>query len=71
MNKADLNKKLGKKIEEFRNKKGWSQTDLANACGKDKQVIQRIESGAGNPTIYTLYEVAQALGVNVGELVRV
>lgn len=69
MNKDKINKKIGQKIVELRVSKGWSQSDLAKACHKDRQGIEKLEKGKVNPTFYTLYEVAQALGVNVSELV--
>lgn len=69
MNKDNLNRKIGQKIVELRVAKGWSQSDLAKACHKDRQGIEKLEKGKVNPTFYTLYEVAQALEVNVSELV--
>jgi putative transcriptional regulator len=59
--KADLNKKIGQRIIALREKKGLSQSDLARACSKDRQAIEKLENGRVNPTLYTLYEVAKAL----------
>jgi len=67
--KADLNKKIGKRIIELREKKGWNQSELARASGKDRQAIEKLENGRVNPTLYTLYEVAEALDVAIGQLV--
>lgn len=61
MKKADLNKKIGQRIISLREKKGLSQSDLARACNKDRQAIEKLENGRVNPTLYTLYEVAKAL----------
>lgn len=69
MNKDKLNKKIGQKIVELRVSKGWSQSDLAKACNKDRQGIEKLEKGKVNPTFYTLYEVAQALEVPISALV--
>ena len=69
MNKDNLNKKIGQKIVELRVSKGWSQSDLAKACNKDRQGIEKLEKGKVNPTFYTLYEVAKALEVPVSVLV--
>ncbi|MEJ0057680.1 MAG: helix-turn-helix transcriptional regulator [Bacteroidota bacterium] len=54
MKKEDLARKVGKRIVQLREKKGWSQSDLARACMKDRQNIERIESGKTNPTLFTL-----------------
>ncbi len=69
MTKDQLKKELGKRIVELREKKGWSQSDLARACSKDRQSIEKLENGKVNPTLYTLLEVANALGVSVSKLV--
>jgi putative transcriptional regulator len=61
--KADLNKKIGQRIIALREKKGLSQSDLARACSKDRQAIEKLENGRVNPTLFTLYEVAKALEI--------
>jgi putative transcriptional regulator len=64
-----LKKKIGERIIELRTQKGWSQSDLARACNKDRQAIEKLESGKVNPTLYTLVEVADALGITLSKLV--
>jgi putative transcriptional regulator len=67
--KDKLKKLLGERIVELRTKKGWSQADLARECGKDRQAIEKLENGKVNPTLYSLLEVAEALGVKLTVLV--
>ena len=69
MKKPDLNKKIGQRIIDLRTKKGWSQSDLARACGKDRQAIEKLENGKVNPTLYTLYEMAKVLEVSLTTLI--
>lgn len=69
MTKDQLKKELGKRIVELREKKGWSQSDLARACSKDRQSIEKLENGKVNPTLYTLLEVANALEISLSKLV--
>jgi putative transcriptional regulator len=57
------------KYVELRLQKGWSQSDLARACSKDHQAIEKLENGKVNPTVFSLAEVAKALGVKVRELI--
>ncbi|WP_018343407.1 helix-turn-helix domain-containing protein [Cytophaga aurantiaca] len=71
MKKEELQIKIGLRIIELREHKGWSQSDLARACNKDRQAIERLESGRFNPTIFTLHEVATALGVSLSKVVGV
>ncbi|WP_242202113.1 helix-turn-helix transcriptional regulator [Aestuariivivens insulae] len=68
MTKDQLSKKIGKKIIEIRSKKGLSQSDLARACGKDRQAIEKIENGKVNSTSYSLYQISKALEVPLYEL---
>ncbi|KAB7531347.1 helix-turn-helix domain-containing protein [Flagellimonas olearia] len=70
MNREGLKKKLGKRVVQLREEKGWSQADLARACKKDRQALEKIENGKVNPTVYTLYEIAQVLEVPLLELFR-
>jgi putative transcriptional regulator len=59
---------LGNRIREVRIAKGLTQAQLAAACGKDQQSIQRLEAGNINPSYYYLLEIAQGLDVQVIEL---
>ena len=67
--KTDLNKKIGLRIVDLRKKKGWNQSELARACGKDRQAIEKLENGKVNPTLYSLYEIAKALEVSLSAVV--
>jgi putative transcriptional regulator len=69
--KDKFKKLIGQRIISLREKKGWTQADLARAMGKDRQAIEKIENGKVNPTAYSLYEVAKALEVGLGELMDV
>lgn len=69
MIKDQLKIALGKRIIMLRGKKGWSQSDLARACNKDRQAIEKLENGKVNPTLYTLLELANALEISLPELV--
>jgi len=64
-----LKQALGKRIIRLREQKGWTQADLARACNKDRQAIEKLENGRVNPTLYTLLEIANALEVSLSELV--
>jgi transcriptional regulator with XRE-family HTH domain len=70
MTKDQLSKKVGKRIVELRIKKDLNQSDLARACGKDRQAIEKIENGKVNSTTYTLYVISKALGVDLYELLK-
>ena len=69
MTKDELKTKIGQRIVELRTKKGWSQSDLARACNKDRQAMEKLEKGKVNPTLYSLLEISKALGVPLRKLV--
>ncbi|KFF22914.1 helix-turn-helix domain-containing protein [Chryseobacterium sp. JM1] len=69
MTREKLKIELGRQIIMLRQQKGWSQSDLARACNKDRQAIEKLENGKVNPTLYTLLEIANALEVSLPELV--
>jgi transcriptional regulator with XRE-family HTH domain len=47
-----------------------SQEELAARTDVDQAYISRLEAGETNPTIVTLWHVAQALGATPGELLQ-
>ena len=72
MDKNELLKSVGKRIQELRVSRGLTQVDLVGRIDGDIDTtnISRIESGRTNPTIYTLYRIAVALEVKLEELVK-
>jgi transcriptional regulator with XRE-family HTH domain len=69
-NKA-LVKAVGERIREIRLKQGISQEALSHEADIPLSQIGRIERGETNPTISTLYVIAQALGTELTLLVDV
>ncbi|MEO6283578.1 MAG: helix-turn-helix transcriptional regulator [Dyadobacter sp.] len=61
---------MGKRIIQLRSEKGWSQSDLARACYKDRQSLERIENGKVSPSLFSLYEISLALEAPFGELLH-
>ena len=53
---------LGEKVRVWRDRRGFTQEELAVACGVRKNTITRIENGAiKNPSSVTLEKIATAL----------
>ena len=59
---------IAKKIIHYRKLKGITQETLSEICGLNVRTIQRIESGEVDPRLYTLKSIADALEVNLEEL---
>ncbi|MBR5129215.1 MAG: helix-turn-helix transcriptional regulator [Firmicutes bacterium] len=59
----------GENIKRIRLKKGLTQKQLGDLCGMADSAIRRYELGKANPKIETLKKIADALDVNVQELI--
>ncbi|BCH19087.1 helix-turn-helix transcriptional regulator [Mesorhizobium sp. L-2-11] len=66
----DMRKLVGRNARRIREKAGLTQEQLAEISGFSQQYISGLEKGKRNPTIVTLYELAQALRVSHTDLVR-
>jgi transcriptional regulator with XRE-family HTH domain len=65
----DMRKLVGDNCARLRKAKGWTQEQLAERSGLTQQYLSDLERGKRNPTIVTIYEIAQALEVSHLELV--
>jgi transcriptional regulator with XRE-family HTH domain len=60
----DMRRLIGRNVRRLRLAKGWTQEELANHSGFSQQYISGLERGRRNPTIVTVYELAQVLGAS-------
>jgi len=65
----DMRKLVGRNFARLRREKGLTQEDVEARSGFSQQYLSGLERGKRNPSIVTLYEIAQALGVSHVELV--
>jgi len=65
---AEINKKVGATIREFRRKKGWSQEKLAFEANLHRAYIGQIERGEKNIGIKNIEKIAKALNVSLRQL---
>jgi putative transcriptional regulator len=70
MNKTKELKNLGDRLRQIRENKGLTIEELETACGKPYQVLQRIETGKENPSMFLLYEIATGLGIGLDKLLK-
>ena len=71
MSNININEKLGIKIRFLRIKMELSQEQFAEVAGLSKNSIGMIERGQSKPTIETLEKIANALNIELKELVDV
>jgi len=65
----DMRRLVGRNVRRIRIAKNLTQEQLAVLSGFSQFYISSLETGRRNPTIVSLYEMAQALGVTHMDLV--
>ena len=60
---------FGDVLRQQRHKAGYSQEQLALDCGLDRTFISLLERGLRQPTLTTLFSLAESLGVKPSRLV--
>jgi transcriptional regulator with XRE-family HTH domain len=65
----DMRALVGRNFARIRREKGLTQEQLQERSGFSQQYISGLENGLRNPTVVTLFELAQALGASPVDLV--
>jgi transcriptional regulator with XRE-family HTH domain len=66
----NIRQMLGIRIAELRNNKGLTQEQLAGKMEISSKYLSSIERGKENPTLNTLINLTESLGVNFEDLFR-
>ena len=66
---AEINKQVGLNIRKYREKKGWTQEQLAFEADLHRAYIGQIERGEKNIGIQNLEKIAKALGIRLKDLI--
>ena len=70
MAEGDLQKKVGRNIRSYRQKRGLSQEAFAEVLGVHRTYMGGLERGERNLTLRSLERIAEQMGVEVEELMR-
>ena len=68
--KVALSVRLGKRIKDTRTAKGISQEGLAHKAGYYRTYVGRVENGAIATSVHTVWRLAKAMEVDLGELLK-
>lgn len=60
--------RFGMKVRQLREKRGWSQEELAGRAGLHWTYVGGIERGERNPSLKNILRLAKALGASPREL---
>jgi len=64
----DIKAKFGARIKQLRERRGWSQDELARRAGLNSSYVGRIERAERNITLKVVEKLAKALNVPVKAL---
>jgi transcriptional regulator with XRE-family HTH domain len=65
----DMRKLVGRNFARLRREKALTQEEVEARSGFSQQYLSSLERGRRNPTVITLYELSQALGVSHVDLI--
>lgn len=65
-----INRHLGSRVRSLRTGRGWSLEALAGASGVSRSMLSQIEREQANPTLAVTLRIAQAFGMNLGDLLE-
>lgn len=66
----DVRQRVGRNVQELRHANGLSQEDLAHQAGIHPTYLSGVERGRRNPTVTVLQRIADALAVEIEQIVR-
>lgn len=66
--KSTLNEAFGKAIKHFRSERKLSQQELADYSEVDRSYISDLERGRYNPTLDTIFKLAEIFKIKPSEL---
>ena len=65
-----ISRHLGGRVKALRGERGWSLEALAAASGVSRSMLSQIEREQANPTLAVTLRIAQAFGMNLGDLLE-
>ncbi|KSU85895.1 transcriptional regulator, XRE family with cupin sensor [Fictibacillus enclensis] len=66
----NLTEIIGKRLKALRGQRSWSLDQAAHATGVSKPMLSQIERGESNPTVSTLWKIANGFGVSFSSFVE-
>ena len=67
---ADVNKRVGKNIQKYRKKCGFTQEELAFEADLHRAYVGQIERGEKNVGVQNLEKIAKALKIKPSKLIE-
>lgn len=67
-NMATISQRFGERVRKIRGKKKMSQLELAQKANIDLTTVNEIEQGDREPKLKTIWKIANALAVDLSDL---
>ena len=64
----DVKQMIGIRIKDIRNRRGFTQEELAEKIDINPKYLSSIERGKENPTLNTLIKLSESLDVNLNDI---
>ena len=61
---------FGERLKKEREKRGWSQTDLAEKIHVSRQSVSKWETGKNYPSIEVIIDLSDLFGITIDEMLR-
>ena len=68
--KDPMLRQLGQYLRGVRERRGWSQEELAHECGLHRTYIGAVERGEYNVTVLTLRRITDTLGITLADAIE-
>lgn len=65
-----ISRHFGRRVKQLRKARGWSLDALAQTSGVSRSMLSQVEREEANPTLAVTLRIAQAFGMNLGELLE-
>lgn len=65
-----ISRHFGRRVKQLRKARGWSLDALARTSGVSRSMLSQVEREEANPTLAVTLRIAQAFGMNLGELLE-
>lgn len=65
----DMRRLVGRNVRKFRLERGLTQEQFSDLSGFGQNYLSDLERGKRNPTVVTLWELSQVLGVTPVDLI--
>jgi transcriptional regulator with XRE-family HTH domain len=59
------------RVRALRKKKNWTLSQMSDASGVSRSMLNDIERGRANPTLVVAHRIASALGMSLGDLIEI